>query len=185
MVLLAIGDAISYIPDEWENTDDPDLFRSVNGYELYSTDTGWEIADTDGAPVARATTHAMHPTTVYIGEWNVQTAEEWKCADLCFVHNSVDTSHDNPISLDKLGFDYFLRHKQTKPLWFIDPITGETVHSGSKRMRNVEAPGVRYCPLCRCCISSNNFVTQHMRVIHPEQPVPGELVSQFIHRVCL
>lgn len=186
MVVLEVHDSTTTLPSLWESTDDPDLFHSVADlFDLCSTDSGWQVIDREGTAVARAATHALHPTTVHVGEWMLYDGGEWKCTDLRFVHRPLQTSRENPITLDELGFDYFLRHKPTKPIWFVDPITGETVHSGSKRMRYDEAPGVRYCPLCRCCISSNNYVTQHMRILHPEQPVPGELMTEFIRRSCL
>ena len=186
MVFLEAFSFPTLIPSLWESTDDPTHFCSVGDlFEMCSTDYGWEVTNREGIPVVRATTHALHPTTIHVGEWMLLDGAEWKCADIRFTHQPLQTSRENPITLDELGFDYFLRHKPTKPIWFVNPITTETVHSGSKRMRDDEAPGVRYCPLCQCCISSNNFVTQHMRILHPEQPVPGELISEFICRSCL
>ena len=182
MIILAMGDAS--IECEWQSTDDAGLFHSIiGGYVMYNTDSRWEIANLNGKVVAFATTHAMHPTTIHVGEWVVEDCDEWKCSALYFVHQRIVTSRDCPVTLEELGFDYFLRHKQTKPIWFVHPITGDTVHSGSKRTRSVESPGIRYCSLCKCCVSSNNFITQHLRNQHPEQPMPGELGSDFILRL--
>lgn len=125
----------------------------------------WFIVDKDIPNVllyAVSDSPALHPNTILPGEWEalVEWPDTWRALP-DFHLKTVKT--DAPLSLDDLGRDYFVRVRGSRPVQFINPHTGEAAWSGAK-----PPGGVRYCHLCDVCISSNNFVTQHLRVKHPE-----------------
>merc|ERR1719240_2080330 len=76
-----------------------------------------------------------------------------------------------PFHIEDIGADFFMRIRTTKLVWYVDPTTGEVVHSGAKNAGARARPGKRYCPLCCQCFSANNFVSQHLKNLHtPEAP---------------
>ena len=86
-------------------------------------------------------------------------------------------SQTQPFSLEDIGYDFFLRVKTTKLVWFVDPTNGETVHSGAKAAGSKSKPGKRYCPLCQQCFSANNFVSQHLKNLHTPPPPTAPAVA--------
>lgn len=130
--------------------------------------------------IAAAISTACHPSTVFAGEWSVLQNYGYVISDLKFYIDPFTTTEENPISLHMIGFDFFMRHKTTKRIWFISPISGETVHSGAKGNGGSRLPGKRFCSYCNLLISANNLVTQHIKSIHPEIPIPGESEVDFL-----
>lgn len=138
-----------------------------------SSASRWHIESTD-AIVAIAATLAEHPTTIFVGEWRVRgEGGEWRHDGMHFLHYELHTTPATPIPIDLLGRDFFLRHRATTVIWYVDP-GGAVVHSGSKCMASGRGPGVRYCALCNESFSANNFVYQHVRKKHADHPVPGQ-----------
>lgn len=101
---------------------------------------------------------ALHPASVRDDEWQPQ---------LVSITFAGVSSRSAPISLEQdLGVDFFFRskvHRLRKPIWYTSP-SGRLTHSGAKRHENVL--GTRWCHLCRIDVSSNNFVSQHMKRVH-------------------
>lgn len=123
-------------------------------------------------------TRALHPATVFWGEWNQRNLMDgtWTPSALHFTYaDPLVSSCDAPLSLDLIGHDFFLRYRVHTPIWFVDPCTGKTEHSGAKKQKGMDydLPGKRYCPMCGECFSANNFVSQHMHKVHPHEPLPG------------
>lgn len=135
-------------------------------------DRTWTVVAADGSRVAEATTLALHPTTIVEGEWSVKRRRAWHHHSMHFAHTPINTSPTRPISLDLLGRDFFMRHRTSSLIWYIDPTSGCTVHSGSKAHEG--KTGVRFCARCNLSISANNFVHQHMRKMHANDPRPGQ-----------
>ena len=134
----------------------------------------WTIRDQDGSPVARASTRALHPTTIFLGEWMGRNRDDsYDYCEMHFVHEDLRTHVDNPILIDLLGRDFFMRHRPPRPVWYFDPNSSAIVHSGAK-VGVDGTKGVRYCSICDKLVSANNFVHQHMRRLHPDEPIPGQ-----------
>lgn len=142
---------------------------------LRASHRSWEIRDHANATVAVATTLALHPTTIFPGEWMICRDNVWAYDAMYFEHDTLVTSPHKPISIVLLGRDYFMRHRTTKVIWYDDPVTGEVVHSGSKAIFS-SGPGVRWCSICNRLISANNFVSQHFRKVHKDEPLPGQSI---------
>jgi len=124
-----------------------------------------------GEVLAYATTRALHPATVYQEEWIVL---EPRLARLAFLVDVGAATPANPVPLDELGLDHFVRCTPRRPVWFRAP-DGTVVHSGAKQRAGADAPGRRYCHLCDTLLSANNFVSQHL-VQHEDAlaPIPTE-----------
>ena len=118
----------------------------------------WVVAQvTVGYVVAAAISTALHPQTVWPGEWYFQTTlGTWNVLPNFCLRAQLAQSDYHPFLLDDIGVDFFERVQVAKPIYWIDP-NGRTQCSGAKRLR-----GVRYCSECRENISANNFVSQHI-----------------------
>ena len=135
----------------------------------------WVVAY-DGMMLAGAISEAQHPHTVAPGEWHAQVASDvWLRLTAYRICAPLTSSPQAPLHLDDIGLDFFVRLRITRPVWFVDPMTGRTRHSGAKcrdklakgaSKRPKRNGGVRFCPTCFGCFSANNFVTQHMRNVH-------------------
>lgn len=151
---------------------------------LFMGTRGWQIAPDLDASVAYAIApggHAAHPNTVRQGEWHLPTDPEGAWAAHADFHVSVEgpNTEDKPFRIDQIGADFFLRIKTTKLVWFVDPISGEVMHSGAKNAGVIARPGKRYCPLCCQCFSANNFVSQHIKNLHtPAVPTTPNVVAE-------
>ena len=136
----------------------------------------WQIAPEVDAAVAYAVAKspAAHPNTVVEGEWLVPTPPDgsWQLHKDFHLRHDGPNTEAQPYDMDDLGADFFLRVKNNKLIWYVDPATGETMHSGAKAAGSKDKPGQRYCPLCRKCFSANNFVSQHLKNLHTP-PNPG------------
>lgn len=190
--LLRLNDA-GLSAASWRYFSVDEAYDTDGKYILFKTpDSRWEIRErTSKNLVAFANTTAAHPTTIYLGEWqtNCDGASEWTYSPMHFAHEKLTTTFDRPIPIDLLGIDFFLRHRVNSIIWYIDPLTGSVVHSGSKSIKNIKSgakskrrsksikdigPGVKFCSLCSCTVSANNFVSQHMRRVHSLEPLPGQ-----------
>lgn len=166
----ASGDP-QYVPERWQlEKVHPLVYRSVgyvDAYHIVPFTDGWRIYDPNGDEIVRAISQALHPTTVHGCEW--MAVHDGAYIDLRFHHSFSDTSKTSPVHMETLGMDFFMHHKVTKPIWFINPEDGNVTHSGSKRHTNGRTTehGKRYCSTCGKCFSSNNWCTQHMANCHP------------------
>lgn len=156
--------ARSYLEDTWVRTPGfrcgrVALRSATHGMELAHDGTHWRIT-WEGLPLARAASDALHPNTIYRGEWQIlelEPAFAWVEA----VHFGVvvpdhfAATEQQPWDLHDVGHDVFLRRSFHRPIWFLDPTTGKACHSGATHQ------GVRYCHLCRRCLSGKNF-GQHL-----------------------
>ena len=139
---------------------------------IFWVDGTWYISDPSCPNMftyAKAESDAMHPNTIYAGEWvGMHTIPRgWVEMPDFQVCASLDSSKSNPLSLDEIGVDYFTRIAYPRPLWFIDPTTGEPASSRTKAGKSGRAAGLRFCNLCNKCLSANNFVSQHLKRKHP------------------
>jgi len=151
---------------------------------LFLGSRGWQIAPDLDSSVAYAIAPgvtAAHPNTVRQGEWQLPTEPNggWAAHNEFHVSAEGPNSEAHPFRIDDIGADFFMRVKTTKLVWFIDPTTGEVVHSGAKNAGVRARPGKRYCPLCTTCFSANNFVSQHVKNLHTPPPpsAPAVLVD--------
>lgn len=145
------------------------LFRGTEGR--------WQIAPEVGAGLAYAVANGpgAHPNTVRAGEWLVPHSADgsnWQPAkDFVLKLDSLGTEKE-PLLLEELGDDFFMRVRATKLVWFVDPNTGAVCHSGAKAAGAQNKPGVRYCPVCAATFSANNFQSQHVPNVHkPSAPM--------------
>jgi hypothetical protein len=121
----------------------------------------WQLFK-DNIQIAISCSFGQHPVTIYKGEWYLKHTDEWWVSDLYFYMDNYGTEEE-PLLLEDVGMDVFVRLRFSRRLWFVDPTTEKTVHSGAKIASNGR-PGVRYCWLCRECFSGNNFISQHWKV---------------------
>jgi hypothetical protein len=162
-----------FVPDAWEiESMEPLTYKSVgrvSAFHMFSVVGGWHIEDPYECVVAQASSCSKHPTTVHPCEWMILKDGEYVYSDLVFRHSLWDTTSEYPVRMELLGQDFFMHHKVTKPIWFINPIDGAVIHSGSKRKRHRYGyeTGKRYCSECCRCFSSNNWTVQHMTTCHP------------------
>jgi hypothetical protein len=169
--LHACGDTQGvFLPDTWQlETMNPLTYRSigqVDPYRMFAVTGGWHIEDPYECVIGHASSCSKHPTTVHSCEWTLLKDDNYVYSDIVFKHSTWDTSTDSPVQMELLGNDFFMHHKVTKPIWFVNPEDGTIIHSGSKRQRDCDEPGKRYCSECRKCFSSNNWTT-HMTTCHP------------------
>lgn len=142
----------------------------------------WSIRDMrSDTIVAEAASLARHPATIFEGQWRVLNRTTGCMEDslLVFYHDSIQSSPQKPLTMDELGIDFFIRRLGTKIVWYVDPISYKVHHSGAKE-NDDGCAGKRFCPFCMRSFSANNFVSQHMRVKHPESARPGSLVLEAI-----
>ena len=141
----------------------------------------WQIAPEVGARLAYAVARspARHPNTVRAGEWLLPKPPdgEWLPVPDFHLRHEGPNTEEQPFTLDDLGVDFFLRVKTTKLVWFVDPASGETVHSGAKGAGSKGKPGKRYCPMCQQCFSANDFVSQHLKNLHTPPPPHAPTVA--------
>ena len=154
----ARGD-LSFLNDTWTRTSAPAAYpvykSNEHGMDLLYKKGEWRIYQ-DFLLLARAATEAMHPNTIFDGEWSLRTHFDAWVKDDGFavrVSNYDDTPNH---SLADIGFDIFNRFALNKPIrWYHPRNPAEVYHSGAKNS------GRRYCNRCRGIISGNNFVAQH------------------------
>lgn len=142
----------------------------------------WSVHDAcSDLIVAEAASVALHPATVFEGEWRVRNLDSGIMEDsaLKFQHASIESSPKSPLTMYDLGIDFFTRRVGTKIVYYIDPVSKKVYHSGAKCKGSARA-GKRFCPLCMRSFSANNFITQHMRVKHPESARPGAFTLEAI-----
>ena len=154
-----------------------------SSHRVHGAERGkWHVIRNDDNVVLYATCDlciAQHPATVESGDWYVFQDDSWVPSELLFVLDETflkRRSRRSPLDLTLVGGDFFLRYRCSFIIWFIDPVSGEVVHSGSKQLAG--RSGFRYCPHCDALRSSNNFVYQHMRRQHPEEALPGQMRSE-------
>ena len=164
-------------PNEPEINGCAHFTNSKGTLHLFRTQEGlWEIApEIDaGKAFAVARSAAAHPNTIKPGEWSLPKGGGWAKASGFKVEMQGPNTEEYPFDVvADLGVDFFLRMRTTKVVWFVDPSSGEVMHSGAKAAGATKKPGKRYCPLCEHCFSANNFVSQHLRNLHTP-PAPSK-----------
>jgi hypothetical protein len=106
----------------------------------------------------------LHPITVLQGEWFFHGNNSTTQSNIYFYMNWYG-SCSQPLDLENdVGLDVFVRLRLPKPIWYINPVTHEKVHSGAKYLNG--KLGRRYCWICNCSVSANNFVSQHLKQVH-------------------
>ena len=78
-------------------------------------------------------------------------------------NREINDKH-NPFRMSELGEDFFMNRDAHNIVWYIDPNTKKVHHSGTKE-RDGKA-GKRWCSICQKSVSSNNFLSQHLRTLH-------------------
>ena len=168
------------IPEYWERSENMfyDQQISMTLLRVYGT---WRIVNLMGECVAEASSNAQHPVTVLQGQWRVFDSDmnAHRDSDLYFIHHELITSPMQPIEMEDLGVDYFVRMNSTKILWYVDPHTRNVYHSGAKADKDCRL-GKRYCSFCHKSFSANNFVSQHMRNLHSMNMRPGSPVLEAV-----
>lgn len=151
------------LADTWQRiSDDPIEYQSVqNGMSMRHDGSKW-IVQQDFVTIARANSAALHPVTVYAGEWELCEHISWDDERVHFhwvtlkdFFFSFDIDRHFIYTLADVGADYFVRIRSCKPFQWYDPTTGQVENSGAKG-------GKRYCFMCGCSTSANNFVHQHL-----------------------
>ena len=157
------------LPVHWECV--TDVYFTAGDATLSRREHLWELRMAE-VPVVVAWSYGLHPTTVHAHEWRCATRLDRR-VPLRFVHPRLHSSSAaDPIPIAELGRDFFIRVRLRSTLWYRDA-AGRVFHSGAKH------GGRRYCPWCDASYSANNFVHQHLRVRHPELPLPGAPVCDF------
>ena len=164
----------------------PQFSSSDGSLHLLHSENCWKIASTSDSGTALAIAHstAAHPNTIAPGEWNLpKSGGGWVHATGFKVRAQGPNTEEQPFDIvTELGVDFFLRGLGSREdfpgpregfpiVWFVDPFTGEVLHSGAKAA-GTKKPGKRYCSLCERSFSANNFVTQHLRGLHAP-PAPS------------
>ena len=136
-------------------------FRSDQHGMWLRYDSGLWCISQDFVPLAYAKSDAMHPNTIYPGEWCllVSLPKGWR-ADPHFRVSCPppDTSEERPLRLEDVGVDLFMRTRP-RPLWYSDPETGKVFYSA------VRPGGKRFCSQCKISLSSKTF-PEHLRRAH-------------------
>ena len=174
-------EGMEHLHGTWVRDDEVPL---VNGRVHYTSgatsvfyqDQHWWIADRD-APDALVYACSMLPTN----HTHAIPSSHWVGRVRCFPDEWVQltsfrfefqlaasSSPEFPVDLREVGTDLFVWRTPSRPIWFTEPVHGALCYSGAKTHRDTGTAGVRFCPYCRVCTSANNFVTQHMRCVHPE-----------------
>lgn len=179
-MLLAVDG--EYLPEVWvRETANFYAYTSECGRFLLTRENDTWIIVSPTSIVAEASSLGLHPATTKKGEWRMfdLATQAMRMSPLHFKHECLDSSPVAPLSLDDIGHDFFMRCTPRRILWYTDPRTGRVFHSGAKRVHG-EAVGKRYCYECNLSFSANNFVSQHMRLKHPERCRPGSCVLECI-----
>lgn len=159
---MLVSRHVPHLEDAWDRDASDEYVSRTHGMRLLHDGNAWLIVQ-DGFALARSYADALHPNTVLAGEWEVCVTypDGWK-ADPRFAVHLARTASD-VVTMDDVGRDFFVRVPQTRPVRFVDPATGEVHTSGAKH------DGRRYCHLCDRLYSGNNFVSQHLRLLHPSE----------------
>ncbi len=149
----------------WHRGDDLEAVFVGRDYVVRWVQTlGWTVFDERGDALVYAVSSARYPATVDRGEWHNAASGEVVTDALCVEYASLG-SFEQPLAIERLGFDAFTRGVVSRPVWFS---VGEKVrHSGSKRAVETNLPEERYCDLCGRCVSANNF--WHMKRVHARE----------------
>jgi hypothetical protein len=105
---------------------------------LFKGDGQWTIAPTtapSSVRVAVARSAARHPNTVRPGEWVMLAKRDDSpiAAQAFHLRHDGPNTEEHPFSLDDIGFDFFVRVRTNKLQWFVDPATGDCMHSTRRR----------------------------------------------------
>lgn len=200
VLLQLTGSSPGRLPRLWtreEDTDDRPFSFVDHAHKLrvHRVEDGWRISPVspsvslDSPSVSLAPpshlhhhhyyyyvhTAALHPATIPTQDvwYRCGRAGEREETTLSFEHYGLVTSHDHPARMRDLGEDLFVYRRHMRIFWYVDPVTGETHHSGAKTDPTYHVYGKRYCPFCRKSMSANNFVTQHLPQMHRIAP-PSE-----------
>lgn len=170
-MLASVGELpadLAYLRHTWEpwitDAHGALTYRSEDkSAELRRQDGAWCIVDAELPQLvyARANSEALHPHTVWPGEWvaQVRWPGEWRVLPAFRLAASLVTDAEHPVDLAHVGLDVFERWKLSKPIWF--RLRGNVYHSAAKGKS-----GRRYCQRCDAVYSANNFVSQHYRLRH-------------------
>lgn len=140
-----------------------------NGHRLVRKGSLWTLQRGNDV-IAVCYTAALHPATIPRHDAWVD-ARTGSPFFLVFEHVSLESSVDAPLTMEDLGYDFFVAKKVSHVIFFVCPLTGKVQHSGAKD-KNGLGPGKRYCSVCKTMVSANNFVSQHWKV-HPSAPLRG------------
>lgn len=143
----------------------------------------WKLGRDESSVVLAAASEALHPVTVWTDEWRRKDEHgRWGPSGVRFDHASLRTSPSLPMTMDDLGWDYFVRRRVIAPVWYVDPVTGSVHHSGSKMLEG--KAGKRYCSRCRKSSSANNFVSQHLRGRGHEEESYPLILEELLQALC-
>lgn len=161
---MLVSQFVAHLEDVWDRDDDGVYVSRRHGMRLLRVGSVWCISQ-DGFALARSYADALHPNTIVAGEWEVcvHYPYGWEIHPTFAVHLARKFSGKRALTMDDVGWDYFVRVPQHLPVRFVDPATGK-VHVSNAKHR-----GQRYCHLCDKLFSGNNFVSQHMRLLHPSE----------------
>ncbi len=152
--------------------------RGYDGFPWYASDDDvsipmqlvrendrWIVCD-DVFVYAVSESTALHPNTVYQGEWHVLVTiceDRWEVMPDFYMR--TDMTRETPMWLGSIGRDFFTRCYTNMPFWFTDDETLPAFFSGCNAPDG--SVGKRYCNVCDIYISAKNFSAQHMRNKHP------------------
>ena len=169
-----------YLPRDWIAISSVCYRSACMQYKMHYDGFTWSIRDSDTI-VAEAASVARHPATIFQGQWRVRNRATGRMEDssLLFHHDRIKSSPQHPLTMEDLGVDFFARRTGTKIGWYGDPVSYTVHHSGANG-NDGGCAGKRFCPICMRSFSANNFVSQHMRLQHPESARPGSPVLEAI-----
>lgn len=162
---------------------------------MYWCDGMWIIEHTVLKTILAFTmSDALHPNTLVDSTWTILTDVVLNTIvdtdELVFYvsHEILSkTSKKRPLSMDDIGLDFFTTWMCSRGFWVRDPTTRQVVFSGAKGFKGDMSTGRRYCPFPECkgkAFSANNFVSQHMKNVHPYCAKPRPYAMVNVNRKC-
>jgi hypothetical protein len=137
----------------------------------------WHVASIQGSEevvhFSAASPHAYHPNTVPRSAWRLvkrgDSDNSGSSVHAIEISCTGPNTPEQPYLLEEIGIDYFLQPMRREITWF-EVAGGRVFHSGTKPLGEAAVMGKRYCPVCRKCISSQNYRSKHLSLHLPGTP---------------
>lgn len=128
---------------------------------LFKSKEQWAIVDKHQRILAFSISLALHPVTVWQGEWKVFDGNHF-VHDVKFGFVPLSTcSEQTPFSLNDIGQDFFYRHIslfKNPIVWYRDPLSNEVLPSAAiGEMNGHKRDGYYYCHFCKKSILNFKF----------------------------
>lgn len=119
---------------------------------LFKSNEQWAIVDRHERILAFSISLALHPVTVWQGEWKVFDGFH-------FVHDAAfgfipfaECSEEAPFFLEDIGPDFFYRNislYKNPIIWYKDPSSNKVLSSSSSGEGDEKRCGFKYCHFCK------------------------------------